>query len=440
MKKILLATVTLAALLGSAAPSFAATAPAPVVHEDGYTLTKTPMIVNGKIAYTPYTFAAKDPNNGVLTTFIPIWYVMQVLSSYGVAVSWDVSGKNVLTILDGGAGKGFGLFNSKGSASVMLNGKQAETGVPRIVVKDPNSGVYTSFFAMYYADQLLSALGYSTSWSGTTWTITPPAYLTGTGTSTNPTTPPTTSTGTGTTSTSGGSSAPPIAGVPTPIQGAWEEAVYPSKGAGENENWVNDGGNLTFSFTPNGLSPTTANLQLADQQAQDVVKESNPATSTLTNPQTYALLSTYGMLSTSTQWYNDPSNAFYDKQFPVADMKDGFVIQKDPYTVVMTNTGSEDAAGTPEYLVGQYLGYGSNISQGQVTVWKEEWVNSKTGVVTNIPNYAGTMIPATDKGASRPHLGQGTYFGTNVNAVNNPWNVGAGLDIVPIPNWTPNIG
>lgn len=439
MKKILLATVTLATLLGSAAPSFAATAP--IFHEDGYTLTKTTISVSGKTTYTPYTLVAKDPNSGVMTTFVPIWYVMQVLSQNGLAATWDGAGKGMLTIWDGGFGKGFGIFNSKGSASVMLNGKQAETGVPRLTVKDPESGVYTTYFPIYYINQLLTALKYNVTWNGSThrWAMTPPQlYTPGTGTNTNPSTPPTTSTGTGTTSTSGGSSASPIAGVPAPIQGTWEQATRPQTIGDPNEIALGYGGNVTYSFTPNGLSPTAANLQLADQQAQDVVTESN--VQSLSNPQYCGLLSTYGMLSTSTQWYNDPSNAFYDKQFPVADMKDGFVIQKDPYVVVMTDTGLLTASGTPEYLIGQYLGYGSNSSQGQVTVWKEEWVNSKTGVVMSIPNYAGIMLPALDKGANRPHLGLGTYFGTNVNGVYNPWNVGTGLDVVPILSWKPNIG
>ena len=45
--------------------------------------------VNGKIIRNVNGFYAKDPQTGVETTYMPIWYVMQVLKTLDITSSWN---------------------------------------------------------------------------------------------------------------------------------------------------------------------------------------------------------------------------------------------------------------------------------------------------------------------------------------------------------------
>ncbi len=141
--------------------------------------------MNGKTAYTPYVFAAKDPNSGVMTTFVPIWYVMQVMNKAGVTNSWN-GVTHTLTL--GGKNATLSIHGTKGDATITLNGKAVESGVPSFAVVDPNSGSLTTFFGLYYAEKMLDAMGFSNAWNGTkhTWTMTLPTSS-GTKTYTNST-------------------------------------------------------------------------------------------------------------------------------------------------------------------------------------------------------------------------------------------------------------
>ena len=169
-KKWITAASAFALIATMTAPTFAASNN---VKEGSYTLVKTNVVVNGKNAYTPYVFAAKDPNSGVMTTFIPIWYIMQVMKQAGVSNHWN-GNTHALTLT--GKSASLTIHGAHGNASIMLNGKTVESGVPSFAVKDPNSGVKTTFFGLYYAEKMLDSLGFSNTWNGTnhTWTMTLP--------------------------------------------------------------------------------------------------------------------------------------------------------------------------------------------------------------------------------------------------------------------------
>ena len=160
--KKFVAALSAAAIVATMA--FPAMAASNTVKEDHYTLTKTVVSVNGKTAYTPYVFAAKDPNSGVMTTFIPIWYIMQVMKGAGIATTWNGNG-GVLT-LSGKSGS-LSIHGAHGHSSIVLNGKTVESGVPSFAVTDPNSGKLTTFFGLYYAEKMLDSLGFSNTWNGT---------------------------------------------------------------------------------------------------------------------------------------------------------------------------------------------------------------------------------------------------------------------------------
>jgi hypothetical protein len=160
MKKFLTAVSALVMVAAMAVPAFAAS----TVKEGNYTLTETVVSVNGKTAYEPYVFAAKDPNSGVMTTFIPIWYIMQVVKGAGITNSWNGVSR-VLTL--NGKSASLNIKGAHGNASIVLNGKTVESGVPSFAVTDPNSGKLTTFFGLYYAEKMLDSLGFSNTWNGT---------------------------------------------------------------------------------------------------------------------------------------------------------------------------------------------------------------------------------------------------------------------------------
>jgi len=154
--------------------AFPAMAASNTVKEGNYTLAKTVVSVNSKTAYTPYVFAAKDPNSGVMTTFIPIWYIMQVMKGAGITNSWN--GNSGVLTLSGKSGS-LSIHGAHGHSSIVLNGKTVEAGVPSFAVTDPNSGKLTTFFGLYYAEKMINSLvGFSNTWNGTnhTWKINAP--------------------------------------------------------------------------------------------------------------------------------------------------------------------------------------------------------------------------------------------------------------------------
>lgn len=160
-----LSAFTLAATL--TVPAFAA---GTTVQENGHAMHQTVLELNGKKAYTAYTFAARDVNDGIETTFIPIWYVMQIMNKAGVTAQWN-GNTHVLTL--SGKSTSLSIHDKRGNASIVLNRKTVESGVPSFAVIDPNSKQKTTFFGLYYAQQMLKSLGFNNTWNGTnhTWTM-----------------------------------------------------------------------------------------------------------------------------------------------------------------------------------------------------------------------------------------------------------------------------
>ena len=131
----------------------------------------------------------------------------------------------------------------------------------------------------------------------------------------------------------------------------------------------------------------------------------------------------YSPMATKTQWFNDPSDPFFNKRFPVKDLKDGFVISHKPLVIVSIMKGS----GKIDVL--QYVGGG-----GGGTLWMGENVNNQ-GYTTMIgPNIGG--VP--DKLKPYFHVYKGIGITTNAVAAQNlTWASGGGLNVVPLPHWNP---
>lgn len=107
-------------------------------------------------------------DGGTQTTYMPIWYVMQLLNTLGIKSTWNGHDWHLNTSLT------LNLVNIKagtGSTSIYLNG----TLVQRVNTKaeiDPSTNRATTYMPIWYVQQMLNRLGLTSTWNGTTWTVT----------------------------------------------------------------------------------------------------------------------------------------------------------------------------------------------------------------------------------------------------------------------------
>ncbi len=172
---------------------------------------------------------------------------------------------------------------------------------------------------------------------------------------------------------------------------------------------------------PNLAPPLPKGVTMAQWKAA-VVQAKEVTSPLLSVSEAMALSKEYSPLSTKTQWFNDPSDPFFNKRFPVKDLKDGFVISHKPLVIVSRAHGEID--------VMQYVGGGD-----QGTLWMGEQVDKK-GYTIDI-GYALSGIP----NAVTPYFHPYKNLGITVNAVtaqNLIWASGGGLNVVPLPHWNPS--
>ncbi|WAH38048.1 hypothetical protein [Alicyclobacillus dauci] len=74
----------------------------------------TTIIVNGTPIKKVDTFAATDPASNKPTVYMPIWYIIQILSSIGVVNTWDGNDWNIVYV-PGGSSLGGGFGNTLGN-------------------------------------------------------------------------------------------------------------------------------------------------------------------------------------------------------------------------------------------------------------------------------------------------------------------------------------
>jgi mannosyl-glycoprotein endo-beta-N-acetylglucosaminidase len=174
--------------------------------------------IQGKAIYHIDSITAVDPSSGVKTTYMPIWYVIQVLNRMGITSTWGNQTWNLPGLTDTsagsgsepGSGSGAGQSSSGGTASGpgttgatgttttggSLSGLGASsptstnTAVPianlklHITVADkgfsnPSGFVYngTTYMPLWYIQQALEKIGIHSTWNDKTWDLTPPASI-----------------------------------------------------------------------------------------------------------------------------------------------------------------------------------------------------------------------------------------------------------------------
>ena len=165
--RVLTGAAAVSLAIGTMAPAaFAASGSAGVQYN-----TRTMNVGSG---YTAVVSGVVAKDQGHMTEFLPVYYLMQGLSKLGYTVTWN-GGTRVLNITTP-----TGVTVKAPTAAVgtpgadqmviQLNG----TGVmlaPRVVARDQASGVVTTFAPIYYLNQVLSMAGFTNTYNGSSWTV-----------------------------------------------------------------------------------------------------------------------------------------------------------------------------------------------------------------------------------------------------------------------------
>lgn len=120
--------------------------------------------MNGQCVSRPYGIVSQN------TTYMPIWYVIQVLNTLGVQNSWD--GTNwTLTAPSNTSVDLNNIPTTHGSNSIILNGTPIYH-IDRVASTDPASNVTTTYMPIWYIEQVLNRVGIQSNWDGFAWTLT----------------------------------------------------------------------------------------------------------------------------------------------------------------------------------------------------------------------------------------------------------------------------
>lgn len=98
------------------------------------------------------------------TTYMPIWYVEQVLALDGITAKWNGSEWDLTTSASVTPTL---LYNNTGTP-VYVNGVLV-LHAPILARTDPSNGVQTTYMPIWYVQQVLKALGVKTTWNGRVW-------------------------------------------------------------------------------------------------------------------------------------------------------------------------------------------------------------------------------------------------------------------------------
>jgi len=129
------------------------------------------IVWNGQQDQVANGIVAKDPVHGNLTTFMPIWYAMQVLKQEGLTSTWNGKVWNIST-----SGSAFtpnlaNIAEGTGTDEIEINGQLVQNAYG-MVAKDPLHGNMTTYMPIYWVFQALGHLGVQSSWNGTSWGMT----------------------------------------------------------------------------------------------------------------------------------------------------------------------------------------------------------------------------------------------------------------------------
>lgn len=167
MKKAIALGAIPAVLTGLAQIGVAQAASQPVQDVSLKTITYA-----GVASSSAYGFVASD--SGSLTTYMPIWYVSDMLNKAGITSSWNGSTWSLqvpntfkvdLSNLPAPSNNGYS------NTTITLNG-QIVKQMHSMVRPDPMGNTPTTYVPIWYMQQVLQRIGMKSSWNGTNWTLT----------------------------------------------------------------------------------------------------------------------------------------------------------------------------------------------------------------------------------------------------------------------------
>ncbi|OFW77658.1 MAG: hypothetical protein A2201_00630 [Alicyclobacillus sp. RIFOXYA1_FULL_53_8] len=130
---------------------------------------QTQITVAAKLGSRPYAFTFDN------TTYMPIWYVMQMLNKVGVGSGWD--GHNWrLTTPDKVKPNLSSIHAGAGNAHIYLNGTLVWS-LHSIVAIDPGSHKAATFMPIWNVMQTLNRVGIPSTWKNKVWNMSLPAWV-----------------------------------------------------------------------------------------------------------------------------------------------------------------------------------------------------------------------------------------------------------------------
>ncbi|WAH36560.1 peptidoglycan-binding protein [Alicyclobacillus dauci] len=154
--------VVMVAAMSLAATGFCGTLVGPVtVDAATYPMRVTHVELNGKQLSSPDSFTYQN------TTYMPLYYVQQLLKSLHLDNTWQGSQWNITAKF---WQKPAQVLNSKtGTMSILVNNEPIAIHVNKIVTKDPASHQNTTYVPIWFIQQALKAVELQSTWNGTTW-------------------------------------------------------------------------------------------------------------------------------------------------------------------------------------------------------------------------------------------------------------------------------
>jgi hypothetical protein len=123
------------------------------------------IVWNGQIQNVP---AIVGNNGGMQTTYMPIWYVMQLLKSMGIENTWNGHHWNMTTSMTPDLSN---IQAGAGNTSIYLNGTLVQQ-VDTETQIDPSTNRPTTYMPIWYVERVLNRVGLQCTWNGTTWAVT----------------------------------------------------------------------------------------------------------------------------------------------------------------------------------------------------------------------------------------------------------------------------
>ncbi len=130
----------------------------------------TQVMLNTKFISRPIALTYQN------TTYMPIYYIGNVLSAEGFQTAWDGINQNWKITKSNLENTDIYLNAKTGTVNIYVNGKLKAAHVTRVVQIDPYSGHNTTYLPIWFVQQILRSVGISNTWSASTanktWALT----------------------------------------------------------------------------------------------------------------------------------------------------------------------------------------------------------------------------------------------------------------------------